>query len=67
MHTPAGQRQTLNSRLGRSSSAGVNLWARSEARRQRRAEADQTVTGPWVSIVALAQFHQNGSFININI
>ena len=44
MHTPTGQRQTLNSRLGRSSSAGVNLWARSEARRQRRAEADQSVT-----------------------
>ena len=44
MHTPTGQRQTLNSQRGRSSSAGVNLWARSEARRQRRAEADQTVT-----------------------
>jgi hypothetical protein len=44
MHTPTGQRQTLNSRLGRSSSAGVNLWARSEARRQRRAGADQPVT-----------------------
>ena len=44
MHTPAGQRQTLNSQRDRSSSAGVNLWARSEARRQRRAEADQPVT-----------------------
>jgi hypothetical protein len=43
MHTPTGQRQTRNSRQGRSSSEGVNLWGRSEARRQR-AEAVQPVT-----------------------
>ena len=43
MHTPTGQRQTRNSRQGRSSSEGVNLWGRSEARRQR-AEAVQPIT-----------------------
>ena len=35
MHTPAGQRPTRNSQQGRSSSEGVDLWGRSEARRQR--------------------------------
>ena len=46
MHTPTDQRQTRNSQRDRISSAGVNLWARLEARQQpqRRAEADQPVT-----------------------
>ena len=63
MHTPTGQRQTRNSRQGRSSSEGVNLWGRSEARRQR-AEAVQPVTAADTDAVGIPVLLRTGALVS---
>ena len=44
MHTPQGQRQTLNSRLGRSPSTRANRGGRTKKRQRQRLGPDPTVT-----------------------